>query len=465
MINQPLLDFIKQQLQVGLTKEKISNDLLRNGWTLQDIEEGFRVAVPTPTATPPVSPYSGASYPQNINSVKTPETQQQTFQPQVQQSPIQQVQPGTISTVHPFIKYGLIIGIVGIIFFIGTFVFSNIGKPSAVDVVYLAIYLIATILITIFCTMLVAKMLKCKDRTFVKAFSAAGVVGFLGVLSYLIIFLKLPDFIQYIIGFTFIFLVLFFLKKIYFISYLRAFSLWLLYGLFSSIIVGIIILAVGFSFLFSLFNALQNQNPVSDTNTTQQVSPTQDQTQQIEQNNGTQVLPSDLNNALPTSQQTPSQQTQSGSSYTNPTYGYSLKYPTGWTINNMGNDDTITFSPNDSFSPENLTVYVYTWGYNEAKSENSLKSDNIIYQKVKMNVAGIPSIKLTYADIKDAGTYYVDNSRTVTLYIPNKGKNSGELVVVGHCTTFGTSNGDKKCSTAIDDIMNNLVFPSISFKK
>ena len=42
MINQQLLDFIKHQLQLGLTKKKIPNDLLTNGWTLQDIEEGFR---------------------------------------------------------------------------------------------------------------------------------------------------------------------------------------------------------------------------------------------------------------------------------------------------------------------------------------------------------------------------------------------------------------------------------------
>ncbi|MCX6751476.1 MAG: hypothetical protein NT161_01770, partial [Candidatus Nomurabacteria bacterium] len=89
MINQPLLDFIKQQLQVGLTKEKITSDLLTNGWTTQDIEEGFKAVVPPISATtPPVSPYAGASYPQNTNPIKTVETQQQTFQPQTQQSTV-----------------------------------------------------------------------------------------------------------------------------------------------------------------------------------------------------------------------------------------------------------------------------------------------------------------------------------------------------------------------------------------
>lgn len=42
MINQQLTDFIKQQLQQGLDKEKISGELLANGWTKEDIEEGFK---------------------------------------------------------------------------------------------------------------------------------------------------------------------------------------------------------------------------------------------------------------------------------------------------------------------------------------------------------------------------------------------------------------------------------------
>jgi len=45
MINQQLLDFIKSQLQLGLTKEKISSELLTKGWNTQDIEEGFNEAL------------------------------------------------------------------------------------------------------------------------------------------------------------------------------------------------------------------------------------------------------------------------------------------------------------------------------------------------------------------------------------------------------------------------------------
>ncbi len=46
MTNQQLLDFIKSQLALGLTKEKISSELLANGWNTQDIEEGFKAVVP-----------------------------------------------------------------------------------------------------------------------------------------------------------------------------------------------------------------------------------------------------------------------------------------------------------------------------------------------------------------------------------------------------------------------------------
>jgi len=55
MVNQQLLDFIKEQIQKGLAKEIISQELLGNGWTIGDIEEGFgkiNVTTPTPTPTP-----------------------------------------------------------------------------------------------------------------------------------------------------------------------------------------------------------------------------------------------------------------------------------------------------------------------------------------------------------------------------------------------------------------------------
>ena len=49
MINQQLLDFIKQQLQLGKDKETISKELLANGWKAEDVEEGFRTFIQIPS--------------------------------------------------------------------------------------------------------------------------------------------------------------------------------------------------------------------------------------------------------------------------------------------------------------------------------------------------------------------------------------------------------------------------------
>lgn len=57
MINQQLLYFIKQQLQQGETKEKISSYLLANNWTTQDIEEGFN-AINVTNSNPLKNPIS-----------------------------------------------------------------------------------------------------------------------------------------------------------------------------------------------------------------------------------------------------------------------------------------------------------------------------------------------------------------------------------------------------------------------
>jgi hypothetical protein len=42
MTNKEILGFIKQQLKQGASREKITRDLLENGWNLHDIEEGFK---------------------------------------------------------------------------------------------------------------------------------------------------------------------------------------------------------------------------------------------------------------------------------------------------------------------------------------------------------------------------------------------------------------------------------------
>ena len=41
MVNQQLLDYVKQQLQQGVSREQIKSSLMANGWQAQDIDEAF----------------------------------------------------------------------------------------------------------------------------------------------------------------------------------------------------------------------------------------------------------------------------------------------------------------------------------------------------------------------------------------------------------------------------------------
>jgi competence protein ComGC len=45
MINQQLIDYIRQQIQRGIDKEQIKNSLIASGWQLQDIEEAFSIVL------------------------------------------------------------------------------------------------------------------------------------------------------------------------------------------------------------------------------------------------------------------------------------------------------------------------------------------------------------------------------------------------------------------------------------
>jgi len=62
MINQQLLDYIKQQLQQGVSKEEIKNSLLANDWQEKDIEEAFYLVFnPSNQAQPQPSPQQTVS--------------------------------------------------------------------------------------------------------------------------------------------------------------------------------------------------------------------------------------------------------------------------------------------------------------------------------------------------------------------------------------------------------------------
>ena len=64
MVNQQMLDYIKQQMQQGLSREQIKSSLMANCWQAQDIEECFN-KINTPKihaaySTTPVAASSGA---------------------------------------------------------------------------------------------------------------------------------------------------------------------------------------------------------------------------------------------------------------------------------------------------------------------------------------------------------------------------------------------------------------------
>jgi len=108
MITQELLNFIKEELQAGMTKEQISNLLQAHGWHPSDIEEGFVHFMPATSAPvakaavlPAAEPLMAAS---SVTEITHPVSQpvaepltrpiqsQIQPQPQVQPQPIQPVQ-------------------------------------------------------------------------------------------------------------------------------------------------------------------------------------------------------------------------------------------------------------------------------------------------------------------------------------------------------------------------------------
>lgn len=60
MVNQQLLDYIKQQLQQGVSWERIKSSLMYNSWQENDINEAFSILSNNPVRVSPAinfSPY------------------------------------------------------------------------------------------------------------------------------------------------------------------------------------------------------------------------------------------------------------------------------------------------------------------------------------------------------------------------------------------------------------------------
>ncbi len=102
MINKQLVDFIKQQLQKGITREVISKELLVGDWTLQDIDEGFKsinIINKTSISTPPPT-QSSVSIKASIPSPVTTPILDPDSIPFLSKAPIQTSIPTIVSNFH-----------------------------------------------------------------------------------------------------------------------------------------------------------------------------------------------------------------------------------------------------------------------------------------------------------------------------------------------------------------------------
>lgn len=71
MINQQILDYIKQQVQQGVSREQIKNSLMTNGWQASDIEEGFN-AIGSGSSNIPLAPLANVGPTSNFTNSATP---------------------------------------------------------------------------------------------------------------------------------------------------------------------------------------------------------------------------------------------------------------------------------------------------------------------------------------------------------------------------------------------------------
>jgi len=75
MMNQQLLDFVKQSLAQGVNREKITIDLVANGWTMTDINECFN-SLNTPPVVQPIQPIQPIQPVQPIQNIQPTQTSQ-----------------------------------------------------------------------------------------------------------------------------------------------------------------------------------------------------------------------------------------------------------------------------------------------------------------------------------------------------------------------------------------------------
>ncbi len=248
MITKELVDYIKKQLSLGNSREKIAGDLLANGWNLEDAEEGFRTAGAGSESAPP-APVAAPEQSEVRARIIWPfpgEPRQQTgIQIHGQRDfELKKESSAALSSVvsSPFLKTdgAVLFGIIGALFFLAVSMLAqNVNKIS------LAVLEILLVLFIAFCAMFLAKALNCKGRTFLKALSAGGFMGYFAGLIFLSNFFGLPAMVPALLFLAGIPFTVFFLKNVYGVSLAKAFTLWLLYSSAASSIAVILFLGLG----------------------------------------------------------------------------------------------------------------------------------------------------------------------------------------------------------------------------
>ena len=72
MINNELLEYIKHQRQIGISRETISGNLKSTGWNDADINEAFVAITPVPVSTGTFTPIPPIISNVTPNIVQTP---------------------------------------------------------------------------------------------------------------------------------------------------------------------------------------------------------------------------------------------------------------------------------------------------------------------------------------------------------------------------------------------------------
>jgi hypothetical protein len=142
--------------------------------------------------------------------------------------------------------------------------------------------------------------------------------------------------------------------------------------------------------------------------------------------------------------------------YTHPSYNFSFNYPKTW-----NKIETTPPDPNSlSFSryPQGIeSIEMHMTVGEKLNMEQVVSSDAVDYKKETIVVAGASVQKLTFEQFDRHGGYS-GFMREIHIAVPLP---SGKFLnLLGVCSTVGSSY-DGRCTTAIDDVMNTIVIPSI----